>query len=232
MATANRICTIEDCSDIARGKGYCWRHYNKWRRHGDPVWKFVQRTCSVETCATSARVGGMCDMHYRRTRNGDVNKGRPVHAPICSKESCDETHDRAGLCGKHYFIHWTTEGKGRELLAAARATRRARVANAPVVERGLSWRTLWAEGIRNCYLCGVACDLSDYRTAKNRGGWEQHISGPTYPSLDHIQALANGGEHSRSNVSIACSRCNSRKHSKVDYEAQFVAPKQDAGTHR
>jgi hypothetical protein len=31
------ICTVEGCDGIARGHGYCSRHYTQWRRHGDPL---------------------------------------------------------------------------------------------------------------------------------------------------------------------------------------------------
>lgn len=233
MAKANCTCSIEQCDKKATApRGWCWTHYGRWRRTGDPLQLFVQAQCSVAACESMSRVSGMCDMHYRRSRKGDVNKGRPNHGPDCSVESCEEPHHQAGLCRRHYFVRWTTQGNGHDRLAAARARRRARVANSPVIESGLSWRSLWAEGLRDCYLCGITCNPNDYCKATNRAGWEQHISGPTYPSLDHIQALANGGEHSRANVAMACSNCNRRKHSKVDYEAQLMASSKDAGAHR
>jgi len=31
------ICIVEGCDGIARGHGYCQRHYTQWRRHGDPL---------------------------------------------------------------------------------------------------------------------------------------------------------------------------------------------------
>lgn len=31
------ICKIDGCGGIARGHGFCSRHYTKWRRHGDPL---------------------------------------------------------------------------------------------------------------------------------------------------------------------------------------------------
>lgn len=32
-----RICSIEGCSNIHYGQGYCSPHYQRWRRHGDPL---------------------------------------------------------------------------------------------------------------------------------------------------------------------------------------------------
>lgn len=31
-----RSCTIEGCGDLAVGRGLCRRHYDRWRRYGDP----------------------------------------------------------------------------------------------------------------------------------------------------------------------------------------------------
>ena len=31
------ICVVDGCDGIARGHGYCSRHYTQWRRHGDPL---------------------------------------------------------------------------------------------------------------------------------------------------------------------------------------------------
>jgi hypothetical protein len=30
-------CSVEDCDKIARTRGWCPRHYNQWRRTGNPV---------------------------------------------------------------------------------------------------------------------------------------------------------------------------------------------------
>jgi len=35
--TKNRICSIEGCSNKHDSKGYCHVHYNRFKRHGDPL---------------------------------------------------------------------------------------------------------------------------------------------------------------------------------------------------
>lgn len=32
-----KICSIEGCGERARAKGYCIKHYSRWRRTGDPL---------------------------------------------------------------------------------------------------------------------------------------------------------------------------------------------------
>jgi len=53
-----------------------------------------------------------------------------------------------------------------------------------------------------CQICGKICDPSDKR-------WGS--SGPNYPTLDHIVALAKGGPHTWENCQCACGWCNSNK---------------------
>lgn len=209
-------CTIDGCAKNADApRGWCWRHYNLWRRHGDPEWSFVRMSCSIDGCPHDSRVRGMCDMHYRRVKkHGDPEKGRYVRGNQCSDSRCSAPANNAGMCNHHYYIKWTTEGRGRELQAAASALRRARQASAVVTER-VSWRTLWAAGERSCYLCGRECDPDDFRTLTNRTGRAQKIPGASHPSLDHVIPLSKGGDHSMDNSKLACMRCNREKHARI-----------------
>lgn len=42
-----RICSIPDCGKVAKQKGWCWGHYFRWRRHGDPL-KQIAKTMPGE----------------------------------------------------------------------------------------------------------------------------------------------------------------------------------------
>lgn len=53
-----------------------------------------------------------------------------------------------------------------------------------------------------CQICGRPCDMTDKR-------WGSF--GPNYPTVDHIIALANGGNHVWGNVQCAHAICNSYK---------------------
>lgn len=219
-------CSIDGCEEFAQARGWCWSHYNKWRRHGDPVWVFKRRLCEVAGCSSASRVEKMCDKHYRRLRkHGDPNTGaRPQHGSSCSADGCRKPHAQAGLCRSHYHRRWVDQGPGRELLAAASARRRALVSSSTEVERELTWRTFWLNGDRTCYLCGIECDDTDFRYFTDRNGAQRKIVGNTHPTLDHVVALVNGGTHTVSNAALACRLCNSRKHAKVNYESQHRSP--------
>ncbi|MCZ4497891.1 MAG: endonuclease [Marmoricola sp.] len=68
-----RLCTIEGCEQQHYARGWCQRHWSRWRKTGtteDRV--FVPQACSVPDCERDARRNGYCAMHDRRAKaNGD-----------------------------------------------------------------------------------------------------------------------------------------------------------------
>lgn len=70
-----------------------------------------------------------------------------------------------------------------------------------------TWRNLYKRGECNCYLCGLPVDPNDY-TVTDDGFF---IAGNSYPSVDHVLALANGGYDSYENARIAHMKCNGIK---------------------
>lgn len=72
-----------------------------------------------------------------------------------------------------------------------KATRRARKANAPRIEQ-IRRGFIIERDDATCYLCGRRLEDSEI-------------------TLDHVVALANGGDHTEDNLRVACRPCNSRK---------------------
>jgi hypothetical protein len=75
-----KICSVENCEDKYNCKGFCRKHYVRWKKYGDPNHTEIKprgyndKPCSVESCETKADSKGMCKVHYTRwTRYGDVN---------------------------------------------------------------------------------------------------------------------------------------------------------------
>lgn len=63
----------------------------------------------------------------------------------------------------------------------------------------ISLKELYKRDKGICYLCGCECDWNDcirYETGQ--------ITGPTYPSIDHVIPRAKGGKHIWGNVRLAC----------------------------
>lgn len=74
---AKPTCSVDGCEQIAVGRGWCNRHYLRWRKHGDPGPADDSRyappsPCTIDGCDEPARGRGWCAMHYLRwLRRGD-----------------------------------------------------------------------------------------------------------------------------------------------------------------
>lgn len=67
-----------------------------------------------------------------------------------------------------------------------------------------------------CHVCGGKCNKKDKRTDENG----TIICGNEYPSVDHLQAVANGGTHTWDNVKLSHRHCNTMKRDLDVYENQ------------
>jgi hypothetical protein len=74
-----KLCSVEGCGNIHQSKGYCDKHYRRFRAHGDPLVAripFVKAVCSVEGCLRESECKGFCKKHHARfVRWGDPLMG-------------------------------------------------------------------------------------------------------------------------------------------------------------
>lgn len=75
---AHGTCSVETCDDPAHCRGWCGKHYQMWRKHGDPLVKGKpgrppgRSTCSIEDCDGQVAGLGWCRHHYEMyRRHGD-----------------------------------------------------------------------------------------------------------------------------------------------------------------
>jgi hypothetical protein len=59
----SKQCSITDCPNVSRRKGWCEKHYSRWRKHGDPTYVIPERLCSVAECPRKHKSNGFCAMH-------------------------------------------------------------------------------------------------------------------------------------------------------------------------
>ena len=83
----NATCSIDECDKDVEARGWCRKHYGRWRRCGDPLTvkpnslpKHVG--CSVDGCERKHASLGLCVAHYKRLRRwGDPLIARPLAPP-------------------------------------------------------------------------------------------------------------------------------------------------------
>jgi hypothetical protein len=100
-----KACSIRDCKNKYYSKGYCQSHYDKNRRHGDPLFEeviFKGLPCPIDNCNKPIINNGMCAMHDRRNkRHGDPN----FINPKCNRDGkYKERH-------KEYVKQWKKDNK-------------------------------------------------------------------------------------------------------------------------
>lgn len=79
-------CAIRGCAQPSRKRGWCNKHYTRWRTHGDPTIRKnrEQGPCLIKGCPSTSIGRGWCRKHYTRWRTyGDPLK--VVSGPECPR---------------------------------------------------------------------------------------------------------------------------------------------------
>lgn len=100
-------CMIDGCEGRAITRGWCKKHYARWRSNGDPtVLKRGQKSCLVVGCTASHYAKDLCKSHYDSNRRRGTTEPAPERVPQrltpCSAPGCDNRCQARNLCSAHY----------------------------------------------------------------------------------------------------------------------------------
>jgi 5-methylcytosine-specific restriction endonuclease McrA len=128
-------CSIDGCRRAYYAHGFCSLHYQRWRRHGDPLHERPHPAppaesdprprCAVPDCGRVVDARGFCSLHYQRWLHyGDPlgvapRRERPPKR-ICSIPGCDSEHYARGYCLMHW-ARWSRYGDPLKGAAPPRA---------------------------------------------------------------------------------------------------------------
>src|SRR5699024_9385572 len=88
--TNTKTCSIENCGKNIVARGWCVKHYYRWKRNGDPerlVSSDYPDTCSVDNCDRKFYAHNLCQKHYGRLRgSGDMNNQARGPRPKTAEE--------------------------------------------------------------------------------------------------------------------------------------------------
>lgn len=70
-------CKVTDCSEPLRARGWCMKHYKRWKRSGSTeTIRPINTGCGVVGCERRSQRRGLCSLHHYRKENPNA-KPRP-----------------------------------------------------------------------------------------------------------------------------------------------------------
>lgn len=116
-------CAIDEghgpCATPVRARGMCYKHYQRWQRHGDPLFqrKHEPKLCTVlehgDSCGRVVLAHDMCIKHHARwKKHGDplvIGRARRFCTVVERGEVCGKSVSGYGMCVKHY-ARWRKYG--------------------------------------------------------------------------------------------------------------------------
>lgn len=65
-----RLCSIPGCGKLHVARGFCSKHYQRLKKHGDPLFStwYEGAECEIEDCTSAAIARNLCHKHWRRLR--------------------------------------------------------------------------------------------------------------------------------------------------------------------
>lgn len=100
-----QICSVNYCESKHYAKGFCKRHYDRYRKYGDPLKisdRFKKKKCKVPGCDNKYHAYDLCGMHYARYKAHGSYELPEKEIKICYVKGCKKTVKSRGLCEKHY----------------------------------------------------------------------------------------------------------------------------------
>lgn len=219
-----RTCSIDGCPSAVRARGWCSKHYQRWKNNGGPLarkprvtdWADGSRTCN--SCSKRMPIESF-DLDRRATRGRRAAckdcRSEQMKAWFASNRARQVQRQRDRYARDHDVIVERDRARYRrdrekriELVYAALDRRRAErwgVEFDPTVTRP-ALRERYGD---RCHYCPTVMDFEIL---------DGHIYSPSKATIEHQTPVARGGGHTWENCVLACWACNGEKRLKTPDE--------------
>lgn len=114
-------CAIDGCEKPKITRGWCSKHYYRWRKHGDPEivsWEVQKRPvdglCTIAGCTKDYYWSGVCSGHYvRRMRHGTLASDAPLENRCYDPEEAFSARTREDSGCVNWTGWLTPDGYGK-----------------------------------------------------------------------------------------------------------------------
>lgn len=218
-----RTCTIDGCDGKPVGRGWCSAHWQRWRKHGDPLGGAAgPRVRKSLDFPDGTRQCAMCGERKPLTEAFDRDKKSPggrrsrckacrgAYMKIYYAENRDARRDYARMWYSENLEEIRERDRARyerdrekRISAATEAVhlRRQRIKTS-VPDRGITREALRAIHGDECRYCGKTMTFKSVRKGQFRAD---------LATIEHLIPLSKGGAHTFANTCLACWECNIRR---------------------
>ena len=222
-------CKVDGCTSDAKLKDYCSKHYQMWKKHGDPkggryeytIRKAVTHSDGTRTCSQCNERLPITSFHKDKAatdgfrskcKNCRISNVKSWYSDNRERQSSREKIRRQSNPEKYAekeALRYEKDKDKRLLLATEHSHLRKARKKKVKTERGISKLSLKKKFGTKCYYCAIEMDFSTGSGRKfNRA----------MATIEHLIPLAKGGEHTFENTVLACRHCNISKNAKTEKE--------------
>ena len=217
-----RTCTIDGCDGKPVGRGWCSKHWQRWRKHGDPlggapsprVRKSVDHPDGTRECAGCGERLSLA----RFDRDVNASGGRRSRCKACRSAHMKgyyaaNREERVAAAREHYAANidairqsdrerYERDREKRIALAVDAVHRRRQRIKDSNPDRGVTRRALRGIHGDSCHWCGLTMLFVSVRKGEFRAD---------LATIEHLIPLSKGGTHTFENARLACWECNVRR---------------------
>lgn len=198
-----KTCSVEGCENKHYGKGLCNKHFQKWRKHGDPL---AGRECSP------VQIGerfGRLEVVGEAGKRGKKNKSRILKCQCDCGEYSEISANRLRRGKTQSCGCWQKESTRERFRLGYGESARNRVKEnykKNSIDRNLSWglsdEELFDKIVQSCYYCG------SQKENCSRNYYDEEYGHFWYTGLDRYDSSRG---YETENVVPCCQTCNFMK---------------------